>query len=452
MTSDTFASIVKIIDQIHAETLANNDGEVADYIPQLANVNPELYGISFCSVNGDYHSVGDTDRLFCIQSCCKPLNYCYARMLNEHKGVDVHKHVGYEPSGRAFNSFVLNKDGIPHNPLINAGAIMVSSLIHADKEPSFRFGEMLRFYQCMSGKIGSIGFDNGVFLSEKHHADRNMSLAYYMRENNAYPGTPSQHQLQESLDLYFQCCSVSINCRVGASMAGTLANVGISPVTKEKVVPQNIVRDCLSLMYACGMYDFSGQFAFQIGLPAKSGVGGCILLVLPNVGGICLWSPRLDSMGNSVRGVEFCKRFVELTQHKYHIFDSVVSTSAASASHASADAQTQLVRLIAAAAAGDLQAAKAFENSGVNYDNADYDGRTALHLAAAEGHSEIVEYLLGHCKNANPKDRWGNTPMHEAQKALSLIEGNVEKADSYRKICASLSSKHELELAKSLAR
>ena len=327
-SADSLDSLITLLDQIYEETKTNTAGKVADYIPQLADVNPDLYGVAFCSIDGAVHCIGDTEQQFCLQSCCKPLNYCYARCINE---IDVHQHVGYEPSGRSFNSFVLNDDGLPHNPMINAGAIMVSSLIHPTDEPSVRFSSVKQFYQTMGGKVGSVGFDNGVFLSEKHHADRNTSLAYYMRENKAFFNSPSPNEIQDSLNLYFQCCSITMSCRTCSAIAGTLANSGISPVNKEAVVPKDIVRDCLSLMYACGMYDFSGQFAFKIGLPAKSGVSGCLMLVIPNVGGVCIWSPRLDRMGNSVRGVAFCQRLAELTQNRFHIFDSVVSTLGSSA-------------------------------------------------------------------------------------------------------------------------
>ena len=164
-------------------------------------------------------------------------------------------------SGRKFNSHVLNPDGLPHNPMINAGAIMVSSLIGADLEPSKRFELVKEFYEELSGgkgislsrkdKIaagkpegGTVGFDNTVFLSERHHADRNMSLAYYMRESRAFKGEPSPSDIQNCLDLYFQCCSVTINTDIGAIMAATLANGGVCPVSNKCVIDKAIVRDC----------------------------------------------------------------------------------------------------------------------------------------------------------------------------------------------------------------
>ena len=136
----------------------------------------------------------------------------------------MHNHVGYEPSGRAFNEFCLNNRNIPHNPMINSGAMMVASFLYSDDEPSQRFENVKHFYEDISGHIGKIGFDNSVFLSEKRHADRNISLAYYMRENNAFYCKPTPHDMNENLDLYFQCCSVTINSQIAAVMAATLAN------------------------------------------------------------------------------------------------------------------------------------------------------------------------------------------------------------------------------------
>ncbi len=444
---NTFTSIKEIITQIYQKTLDINEGKVADYIPQLANVNPELYGISFCSVKGELFSIGDVEQEFCLQSCSKPLNYCLARTINNNNNnnnkIKVHNHVGYEPSGRAFNSFALNNDGLPHNPMINAGAIMVSSLILPESEPSHRFETVKKFYQQLSGGIGHIGFENSVFLSEKHHADRNISLAYYMRENNAFFGNPTPNQIGETLDLYFQCCSVTLNCQASSVIASTLANGGVNPITSEVQIDKDIVRDCLSLMYACGMYDFSGQFAFKIGLPAKSGVSGCLLLVIPNIGGICIWSPRLDSMGNSVRGVEFCREFVNLTNNKYHIFDSVINNNNNNVEEVVEDPTVLTQRLITAASKGDIDTIKNISKN-ITLDSVDYDGRTSLHLSAAEGHLEIVQYLLENNVKTNPKDRWGNTPYHEANKILKFSPTErwlTSNKSNYIKICNLIKSK-----------
>ena len=416
-----------IINEIYNKLKDNNDGNVATYIPQLANIDPNKFAISVCLVNGKTINIGDTTDDFCLQSCSKPLSYCIARELSNLN--DVHKHVGYEPSGQAFNAFVLNRNKLPHNPLINAGAMMVASLIKPDKEPSDRFETVKKYYQRMCGDSGKIGFDNSVFLSEKHHADRNISLAYYMRENNAFSGNVSPSAITSHLDLYFQCCSITINSQVGAALAATLANGGICPLNGDKVFQEDITKDCLSLMYMCGMYDYSGQFAFEIGLPAKSGVSGCIFLVIPNKMGICIWSPRLDELGNTVRGVEFCKMFTKLNDEKYHIFKNITNKNI--------DKNSESVLrddLITACASGNLETVKNISER-ININIADYDNRTPLHLASAEGHFEIVKFLLDNDGDKNVKDRWDNTPLSEAENGMKKCGGNNDdKIDNYNKI------------------
>jgi len=244
-----------------------------------------------------------------------------------HTRARVHDHVGYEPSGRAYNEFVLNINGLPHNPLINAGAIMVASLIKPKHEPSQRFEHILKIITKMGGNLPGISFDNSTYLSEKRHADRNISLAHYMRENRAFVGYPTTSEIGEHMDLYFQACSVSINSKVGAVMAATMANSGICPITEERVIASSVVKDCLSIMYTCGMYEASGLFSFHVGLPAKSGVSGCILLCVPRVGGFCIWSPRLDGTGNSTRAIQFALEFTRRTRGRYHMFRSALLAS-----------------------------------------------------------------------------------------------------------------------------
>ena len=388
--------------QIYDKINALKGGKVADYIPQLKDVNPDLFGVSICMVDGKKLNVGDVDYRFCLQSCSKPLSYCIAHQLHGKK--NTHKRVGYEPSGHEFNAFILNKEGLPHNPMINAGAIMVASQIGKGLEPSQRFNIIKEYYNKMVGPENEVGFDNSVFLSEKHHADRNISLAYYMRENGAFKEEISPNHIAESLDLYFQQCSVTINCQMGAIIAATLANCGVCPISSEKVFDKNVIEDCLTLMYGCGMYDYSGQFSFEVGLPAKSGVSGCILLVIPNKMGICIWSPPLDDNGNSLKGIAFAQELS--TELDLHIFHNLVSNKIDLESDENINQ-----KFITLCSKGDIEnITKILERVDIN--TADYDKRSGLHLAAAEGHTETVKLLLE--KNANlTKDRWGNTPLSE---------------------------------------
>jgi glutaminase len=419
------------------------NGRVADYIPQLATVNPDLIGLSFCDVSGNRFSLGDSTTPFSLQSCCKPLSYCLARTLEDAgEGPRVHDHVGYEPSGRAFNEFVLNRDNLPHNPLINAGAIMVTSLLNPKREAAERFDKIKQFIHSMGGNMRGLGFDNSIFLSEKHHADRNISLAYYMRENGAYYGYPTPSELDEHMDLYFQSCAITVDCEIAAVIAATLSNHGTCPITDETVVQRHITKDALSIMFMCGLYDFSGQFAFEFGLPAKSGVSGALLLCIPNIGGICIWSPRLDEIGNTIRGVNFCREFTNRSRARYHIFNNTMELRKPDLPTDKELPLDMLVqRCIKCAIEDDKQELEDVMRTFFpthrlegETDNAlvcrmmsmsDHDKRTPLHFAASRGNIDMVEFFLEMRVDCNAKDRWGNTPVHCAIKQLHSAEAPV---------------------------
>ncbi len=399
----------EIVKKIYNELKDLDEGEVADYIPELANVDPKKFGISVCTIEGEQFDIGDTDNYFCLQSCSKPLSYCIAHdMLGRDA---IHKKVGYEPSGQAFNAFILNKRGLPHNPMINAGAIMVAAQIGKGTEPSTRFNIIKSYYSKLAGNIGKVGFDNSIFLSEQHHADRNISLAYYMRENGAFKENLSPYEITESLNLYFQQCSTTITSKMGAVIAGTLANAGVCPITSEQVITTDSVKDCLTLMYGCGMYDYSGQFSFEVGLPGKSGVSGCILLVIPNRMGICIWSPRLDDQGNSFKGIEFCKKFSK--DMDLHIFHNIISNKI----NWNDTLRNNFIKLCSEGKLDDIK--KMIDKVDVNC--ADYDKRTPLHLAAAEGKVEVVKFLLENGAKIT-KDRWDNTPLDDVNNRESVNE------------------------------
>ena len=405
-----FHAFCREIEEIYVKTCKNEKGNVADYIPQLARVNPDQFAISICTVDGQRFSLGDAEVNFCLQSSCKPINYCIA--LEELGEKKVHTHVGREPSGHSFNELALNDHGLPHNPMINAGAIMCCSLIDRNKPIADRFDKVSKTWQDLCGDK-KLSFQNAVYLSERQTADRNFALAYFMRENNAFPGDTD---LTETLEFYFQCCSIE-SCTYDLSVAAaTLANAGTNPLTGKVIFKSATVQNCLSLMVSCGMYDFSGEFAFKIGLPAKSGVSGALMLVIPNVMGISIWSPRLDHLGNSVRGVEFCERLVE--RFSFHQYDSLAGHSRKinPRKRDGVSMASKVMELIRAASHGDLEEVLRLEAEGVNPDTADYDGRTPLHLATCEGQEEVVRHLIQRNVHLNPKDRWGNTPLDDARK------------------------------------
>ena len=413
------------LDRIFEQASRNRAGNVADYIPQLGRVNPEQFGVAATTIDGQRYSVGDAGVEFCIQSVTKPISYSLA--LEEHGVEKVHEHMGCEPSGRAFNELWLGKGGRPHNPLINAGGIMSTSLVRPELPMADRFEYILDAWRRLAGGTKP-GFDNSTYLSERETADRNFALAYSMRENGVFPdGT----DLVQTLELYFQSCSIEMTAESMSVVAATLANGGICPTTGERVFRPDTVQKVLSVMDSCGMYDFSGEWAFSIGLPAKSGVSGGILVVVPNVMGFCAWSPRLDENGNSVRAIEF---FRELTRtFNFHNYDNLRGGR-----HEKIDPRAQhdeeraasVVDLCWAASRGDLRGVQQLAARGVALGDGDYDGRTALHLAASEGHVAVVKYLLSSGVDPRPRDRWGGTPLDDARReghadAVRALESGV---------------------------
>ncbi|KAL7882133.1 hypothetical protein AOLI_G00089820 [Acnodon oligacanthus] len=310
-----FMSFAAHIDKLYDKAKNLSGGQVADYIPQLAKFSPDLWAVSLCTVDGQRHTVGDTKVPFCLQSCVKPLKYAIA--VHDHGTEYVHRFIGKEPSGLRFNKLFLNEDDKPHNPMVNAGAIVCTSLIKQKASNAEKFDYVMNFLKNMAGNE-YVGFSNATFQSERESGDRNFAIGYYLKEKKCFPeGT----DMTSILDFYFQLCSIEVTCESASVMAATLANGGFCPITGERVLSPEAVRNTLSLMHSCGMYDFSGQFAFHVGLPAKSGVAGGILLVVPNVMGIMCWSPPLDKLGNSVRGIQFCQDLVSL--FNFHNYDNL---------------------------------------------------------------------------------------------------------------------------------
>jgi glutaminase len=290
-------------------------GEIASYIPELARNSAQSYGLSVCSIDGQRFAFGDHHTDFTIQSVVKPLNYALAMSLNGESL--VHRHVGREPSGRRFNELALNADNRPHNPMINSGAIMCCSLIKPRLGVDNRLNFIRRYWGSATG--GRLpGFDESVYASERATAKRNVALTNLMREHNAFP---EDSDTDAALDLYFRACALTLDCDALSVIAAMLANGGVCPLTGHRVAAPSIVRNTLSLMLSCGMYDFSGEYAFSVGLPAKSGVSGGLMIVVPGVCGIGLWSPPLDRQGNSVRGIEFSRLLVDT--FPFHVFAGV---------------------------------------------------------------------------------------------------------------------------------
>ncbi len=297
--------------ELHERVSGLTGGKPADYIPELGKANPAAFGIALATVDGEVYSVGDAGQAFTIQSVSKPFMYGYA--LQRYGRDAVLTHVGVEPTGEAFNSIVLDEvANRPFNPMVNAGAIAVAELMGGQTQEQ-RIANMLALFGGLSGR--ELEIDEQVFRSEEATGHRNRAIAYMMLNTGMIRRDPN-----EVLDLYFRQCSVNVTCRDLAIMAATLANDGTNPLTGESVFDAQYVRDVLSVMNSCGMYDYAGEWAYEVGMPAKSGVSGCIIAVIPGQIGIGVFSPPIDTHGNSVRGIRVCQEISN--EFELHAFNN----------------------------------------------------------------------------------------------------------------------------------
>jgi glutaminase len=295
---------------LHAKYKSMDQGAVADYIPELAKVDPAYFGICIVTVDGQVFEVGDTDKLFTIQSASKP--FLHGLTLEDNGRDFVLQRVGVEPTGDAFNAIILDESsGRPYNPMVNAGAIATAGLVKGSG-PTERLNRVLEMFQRYAGR--PLYVDMPVYTSERSTGHRNRAIAHLMLNFGMV-----DNNVDDMLDLYFKQCSIMIHCRDLAIMGATLANNGVNPITNETALDSEYIKDVLSVMYTCGMYDYSGEWAYRVGIPAKSGVGGGIVAVVPHLLGIGVFSPLLDPRGNSIRGVKVCE---ELSSHfGLHSFD-----------------------------------------------------------------------------------------------------------------------------------
>ncbi len=292
-------SLSEFLQRLYEQYLPLNQGRIYTSEPNLAAIDRDWFGISVATATGQVYSVGNWDIPFLIQSISKV--FAYGLALEDWGRDHVLSVVDVEPTGEAYDSIikVQTQSKRPFNPMVNAGAIATTSLIKG-LTPAHRLNRILQMYQ---GYIGHRVFvDTPTFVSEQGHGDRNWAISYLLRNFGIISG-----DIRSVLDLYLQQCSVIINCRDLALMGATLANGGLNPITGERALAAEYVRDLLSVMYTCGMYDFAGEWVYKVGFPAKSGVGGGIIAVVPNQMGIAVFSPPLDERGNSIRGIEVCQ-------------------------------------------------------------------------------------------------------------------------------------------------
>jgi glutaminase len=297
-TGEPSSPIQRYLESLHRRHAALGEGEVATYIPELAKADPGAFGICLATTDGHVYEIGDSRALFTIQSISKP--FAYGLALEDRGRKAVLRRVGVEPTGEAFNSIRLAPEtGRPLNPMVNAGAIATTGLV-AGHSAGDRLHRLLGTLSLFAGR--PLELDDAVYRSECDTGHRNRAIAHLLRNFSILAEDPDA-----PLDLYFKQCSISVSCRDLSLMAATLANGGVNPVTRERAIREELVASVLSVMTTCGMYDYAGEWVYEVGIPAKSGVAGGVLAVLPGQLGIGVWSPRLDERGNSVRGVAVCR-------------------------------------------------------------------------------------------------------------------------------------------------
>lgn len=299
------------------------------YPPEEAGAERDTFAITLATVDGAVYSAGDHEVSFPLHSVSKV--FAYALALVDRRREEILARVGVEPSGDAFNSITFDeRHHRPHNPMINAGALVTTDLVRGTTAER-KFERLLGLMRVCAG-TSALEADEVTYRRELRSADRNRATAYLMRAEGMLDG-----DVEELLGLYLRQCSVHVTCDQLAIMAATLANGCVNPITGDRALPRSRVRDLLSVMYTCGMYDAAGAWAYDVGVPAKSGVSGAVLAVVPGKFGIGVYSPGLDAHGNSVRGVRVCE---EISRRLgVHVFategeDAVVGT--ADPSHADA--------------------------------------------------------------------------------------------------------------------
>ena len=301
-----------LLDELYDKHRTNSEGNVATYIPELSKVSPDEFGMCVVSTNGQVFEAGECDRLFTIQSISKPFTFALA--MDEFGAGKVLEFVGVEPSGDAFNSIELHGlTNRPFNPMINTGAITVTAMLHAQHGEQ-TFDHILERFSTIAGRPLTV--DEDVYASERRTGHRNRAIAHLLLNFGVV-----HDEAEAALDVYFRQCAIQITSRDLAMMGATLANMGCHPISGRSAFSIRYVKDVLSIMFTCGMYDYSGQWAYRVGVPAKSGVAGGVMAVVNRQLGIGTYSPRLDRFGNSVRGTEVC---IDLASRLgLHVFDCV---------------------------------------------------------------------------------------------------------------------------------
>ncbi|KAJ0029033.1 hypothetical protein NQD34_004030 [Periophthalmus magnuspinnatus] len=390
------------------------------------------WGVSICTVDGQRLSLGDWSSPVLLGEVSWPLVY---GVVVDLLGADlVHRYVGFEEFSRYDSPFSLNKSGLPHTPLTETGAIVTTSLLQVTHsltleqvKPSVVLNVIRRLCNKEHANLNCTSYtssrDSSVQLS---------ALSFYLQEKKCFP---EKVDINAALDLMLQCSSTEVTCESGAAMAASLANGGLCPLSCDQVLSPAATRSLLSVMQTAGLKHHSTAFHFKTSVPAASSSHGALLAVVPGVLGLMAFSPETDLCGNPWRALHFCQELV--SRFQLHSFDirTPFRQVLAYRQWKSESEGYQIMNLLLAAFKGDVQSLRRYFLSGVDVNSVDYDGRSALHVAAAEGHVEVIRFLLENT-GANPhlRDRWGSSPLNEARRqnrdAAVLMLQTMSPADS----------------------
>ncbi|KTG37400.1 hypothetical protein cypCar_00012167, partial [Cyprinus carpio] len=392
------------------------------------------WGISVCTVDGQRLSLGDWAEPCILGEISWPLIYGLAV---DQQGSDyVHRFVGMEEYCKYESPFTLTKQGVPHSPLVETGAIICTSLLQLATRPVTDEEEK---YESVLNIIRR--------LCNKEHANLNCTsyqnlrkdiihlhaLSFYLQEKKCFPEGVG---INSTLDLLLQCLSTEVTCESGAALAATLANGGLCPLSGDQVMSPHAVRSTLSMMQVAGMNDYSRMFHFKTSVPAKSSQSGAVLIVVPGVLGLMCWSPGLDCNGNSWRGVHFCEELVSTFQlHSFDIRTPFRQVLCYRQWKVESEGY-QIMNVLLAAYRGDIVSLRRYLLSGADVNAVDYDGRSALHVAASEGRLDVIKFLVENAgANCRLKDRWGNTALQEAMRcnqdpAIQFLKKYIDYEES----------------------
>ncbi|XP_068169106.1 glutaminase liver isoform, mitochondrial isoform X2 [Antennarius striatus] len=398
------------------------------------------WGLSICTVDGQRLSLGDWADALVLGEVSWPLVYGVAVDL---LGSDlVHRYVGMEGYSRYDSPFTLSKTGIPHSPLTETGVLITTSLLQMvgrmTSEEEEKFDSVLNVIQRLCNKEHAT-LDGSSYESSRKVAVRLHALSFYLQEKKCFP---EKVDINAALDLMLQCTSTEITCESGAAMAASLANGGLCPLSADQVLSPAATRSMLSMMQVAGMKDYSTTFHYKTSIPAVSSSHGSLLAIVPGVLGLMAFSPELDACGNPWRAVHFCQELISMFQlHSFDIRTPFRQILAYRQWKAESEGY-QIMNVLLAAFKGDIQTLRRYYLSGVDVNAVDYDGRSALHVAAAEGHTEVIRFLLENAKvNAALKDSFMSHQMGElsSTRGQKTQQGGSSSVTAGRRVTFDLS-------------